>query len=172
LMGYPLGGRSSRGRKASSTSDLPGFYPAVYPSHGGRKPPMVGLPLSDQPPACTGRNPRRTLLVLCVQVICRGPRTARYVRKCMRNHDLGVAVVCRPRTVFEQSPIQLPENGIRPGRVSATAPDRFALRRSRGCGPESGPSDSGIPACASFPAHVSRRGARRKCNPPALAGAP
>ena len=149
------GGRSSRGHIELPRHQISrAFIPPCI--HQERRQTAGGLPLSDQPPACAGRNPRRTLLVLCVQVICRGRWTARCVRKCLRNRDLGVAVACTPRTVFEQSPIQLPENGIRPGRVSATAPDRFALRRSRGCGPGSDPSDSGIPACASFPAHASR----------------
>jgi hypothetical protein len=56
----------------SSTSDLPGFYPAVYPLQ--RRLTLTGgdgLPLSDLPPACASRNPRRTLLFLSVQVACR-----------------------------------------------------------------------------------------------------
>ena len=181
-MGYPLGGRSSRGRNASSTSDLPGFYPAVYPSQGGSNRPWLDcLSRTSRPLARAG-----TLDAHCWFYVCKlyaGVGSAPHAaHNCIRNRDLPVAsgeryrcdqdVVGEPRTVFEQDPIQLPENGIRPGRVSAAAADRFALRRSRGCGPGSDPSGSGTPACASFPAHVSGRVARRKCIPPALAGVP
>ena len=92
MTGYPLRGRSSRGRSRSSTSDLPGFYPAVYPrsSYGGWTADR-GLPLSDQPPACASRNPRRTLLYQ--QGASRVPdaaRTRRVPANRCRNQDLRV----------------------------------------------------------------------------------
>lgn len=168
----PLGGRSPEDAKLPRHQISRAFIPPCIHREGGLVPPPVGLPLSDQPPAYASRNPRRTLLFSSVASYMPKPADCRDVHNCLRNQDLGVCVAGRPRTVFEQTRCPLPENGIRPGRASVTAPGRFAHRTLRGCGPESDLSGVGTRACASFPDRGSRRAERRKCIPPSQVGAP
>ena len=61
----PQGGRSSRGRVSLLDIRSPGLLSRrVSTIFNGGQTADRGLPLSDQPPACASRNPRRTLLYL------------------------------------------------------------------------------------------------------------
>ena len=80
--GYLLGGRSSRGRLGLLDSRSPGLLSRrVSTTSLSNRAAYRGLPLSDQPPAHAGRNPRRTLLVVGVQIACRRPPMAVGQRK-------------------------------------------------------------------------------------------
>jgi hypothetical protein len=92
LTGYPLHGRSSRGRASLLDIRSPGLLSRrVSTVFSGGWTADRGLPLSDQPPACASRNPRRTLLYL--QGASRVPdaASARRIRvNRWRNRDLSV----------------------------------------------------------------------------------
>ena len=124
-------------------------------------------------PLGAGRNPRRTLLVSCVQVICRGRRAARCVRNCMRNQDLRVlpwlaghapslSKVGSNCPKMESDPgeflQQLQVGSHSTGRADARQDLAFQMQE--------------LPRVLHFLLTRRGRGARRKCNPPARAGAP
>ena len=92
MTGYPLHGRSSRGRASLLDIRSPGLLSRrVSTVSSGGWTADRGLPLSDQPPACASRNPRRTLLYLPgASRVPDATRTRRILANRWINQDLRV----------------------------------------------------------------------------------